>query len=260
MNFFIQKEARNFTLYLALLYNTTFFHFFKKVNTMKKTLFIWLTIGLAITTFYFCTQESTPDYNLADAQKIIDNFNSGKLDENKGEYLTGRVEIGSFSNMVVVAVINEENNTYMCYNLQLESKLPENLNLSLGDAQVLFFRDHLFINAIADQKVYLLQLNSAKINTDLKIPTYTTLLTGYGLGRYPDIFSRIAKTDRAATILPIDPDPGIEEEFKCKCRMNANPDTGCSSGGSGASSCSVGGSSSGACSVSCESGTYACCQ
>jgi len=223
-----------------------------------KKLFIPLCFCLFGLT-WACNQSSEiqpADFSISNAQKYLDEYNAGKLDYQKGEYIEGDIYIRSASgDMIVVTVNNDElKGSSIVYQLQLEKTLDPDLKIRLANAQVLFFHESLVVNSISTDEMFLFSLHNAEEHVELKDNTIKNY--GFGLSRFVLISPSNGVTYRND---PGDPPPSEG----CKCTNNII--AVCDSGGQGSSSCSGAYGPNGTqCSVSCSDGKnnvekWACC-
>ncbi len=220
---------------------------------MKKNYFLTTFALLALMTFGIFTgcekySENIQPYELNEL-KLLEDFNAGKFEHDKGEYLKGSVSIYPIEDGVIDFYVNITDEKFIHYILQSEK--PLTLQKKIENAEVLFLRRSVIINSLDTKDVILVTVDEddAIGNSILNIP-FDTKLKGYGLIRQNKTLSGQI-TSRASVSCGC----CITGLSSSACSTTASGD--CDSGGSGASSCSLtsGGDS---CSVQCSSGN-ACC-
>jgi len=132
---------------------------------------------------FSCQNNNTAkeNFEIKNAQKIVEQFNSTKMPDEKGKFYEGDIEIITTKNEIVVFLTDEKEASF--YHLQIpSSSLIEPLRKSLT-AQVLKFDKHLIINDLKSD--YLIGLTVDEI-----LPEYLSEINveknykGFGLAAH----------------------------------------------------------------------------
>lgn len=192
-------------------------------------------------TYMACEMESYGDLAIKDAQKILEQFNIGKLEQEQGKYLEGEVQITAVKDDgIYVKVTMPNSDKTENFRLQMENIENVSYNKDINKAQVLFFRDLLIINSLEETLRLQFTLNNDTKIEGVKAMKFDNIYNGYGLAYYEssEIESRYVKPT-------------------CGCE-GSHSEKDCDSGGYGSTSCSVNNGQQ-SCSVSCGGTTHACC-
>ena len=220
-------------------------------------LFFTLSCGLI---FISCSKETTStEFKIENAAEIIQQFNANKFDHRKGELIEGSVYIRTAKDNRVLAFVKSKSlkNDIIVYQLQTDGLVNGEFEEKFTNAQVLFLRKNLVINAVDRNSRYLLKLSDA--NEPAELNERATVIEGFGLARF-----ELKDFSSNNTSLRDNPygnpgDPPIAEG--CTCESILDTDEACDSGGIGASSCSGAYGPNGTnCSVDCTGTTNACCK
>jgi len=131
-----------------------------------------------------CTKEEScsTDFAIENASKLMDQFNGGKLEMNQGEYIKGEVYLRSASeDRIAVYLKSPDMSQIVYYILQTNGLSDQDFESSIENAEVLFFRQSMVINALNKNERYLIKLSEA----ENMVPgiTYTKTFSGFGLSR-----------------------------------------------------------------------------
>ncbi len=215
------------------------------------------------------TQEQ--DYSIPNAAEIVTDYNDGKLDFKKGEYLRGSVEVKTITDSKKGSMVDfyfkGENSTYIHYVLQMSGNGDAFKETKFEKAEILFVRRSIVINSLTSSYRVLLTVDENVFEPLVAIGGFTHEAIGVGLIRQVsknDISLRNGGFGGGGTI-------GIHclccqyqggELQSCEGSTATPGEDGCDSGGSSSSSCSLSNSSGESCSVECNpssAASSACC-
>lgn len=212
-----------------------------------------LVLVAAALIFNACTKEDL-NFAILDAEQIVT-----ESQDNQAKYFVGSVSVKAESEIGAVLHIDDDKATIVSHHILVSTKQFNNLDVSLAEAEVLFFSDHIIVNALDRNFKLLLKLDDSPQTDLMKSISFNTIIDGYEIGEH--LGSPFVENTNGIVTRDLLPLTVVVARRRCVCIANAtNPAPTCHSGGPGSTGCSSGGGSANACEVSCNGAThYACC-
>ncbi|MEM1320503.1 MAG: hypothetical protein AAGG75_09610 [Bacteroidota bacterium] len=234
---------------------------------MRSYLTSLLVLTLLLLGCYACKQNAElqpADYSLENVDQCLTAFNRGKSKKKRATFIHGEVFVRAASEDRLVAyVLEEKQATPLIYILEMSNLDNKNFQLQIANAEILFLRRALLLNAKDKPMRVLLGLADfgAEAQEFIDQISFNYQFEGFGLGEFKGYAFPNNGDGLSARTFGIPGGPPIDEKPDCSCRYASTEYLdSCDAGGPGSSSCSVsaGGRS---CSTTCQDAdTYSCCR
>ena len=144
------------------------------------------------------------------------------------------------------------------YYLLRTTQAFDNVDLTIEEAEILFFHSHIIVNNLKENQSFLFKVDSHPLTEIAHQMTFDNVIEGFGLGWYEG--NPLETNDDAAVNRQIIPIIILLIPPDCECIGPAVfPPPFCNFGGPGTSSCSINLGGNLNCSVTCGAGLYSCC-